>query len=128
MRWIVCCSAFLALSGCALNQERTAEPDLIENEVVTIQKEFAPQVWSDHKVLEINESQCADKGMVILSSLGFKDVVRSSHGAYVYGNYSNNRAAIKCTTVEGKTLVYAVVAGPNVEVVKRLRNEIVWQL
>ena len=49
-------------------------------------------------------------------------------GSYVYGNYINNRAAIKCTRVENKTFVYAVVAGPKVKIVERLRNEIIWKL
>ena len=128
MKWIICSLILLVVSGCAQNQAKTTEPNSSDIEVLTIQKEFAPQLWSDHKLLEIHESQCADKGVEILSSLGFIGVVKSSHGPYVYGNYSNNRAAIKCTTVQGKTLVYVVVAGPKVEIVEKFRNEIMWQL
>jgi len=97
-----------------------------EAEVVTIEKAVIPQVWSDHKILNISEEICAQKGVDILTALGFERIVMS--GSYVYGNYINNRAAIKCTRVENKTFVYAVVAGPKVKIVERLRNEIIWKL
>ena len=59
--------------------------------------------------------------------MSFIQVIKSSHGEYVYGNYSNNRAAIKCVSVGGQTFVYAIVAGPKKAVVEKLRNEIMWQ-
>ncbi|WP_339142794.1 hypothetical protein [Pseudoalteromonas galatheae] len=128
MKWIIFSSILMIVSGCAINQPRSIDQEPSISEVVTIQKEFPPQIWSDHKLLDISESKCANKSMEILSSLGFVGVVKSSHGEFVYENYSNNRAAIKCTRIEGKTFVYAVVAGPKVEVVQKLRNEIMWQL
>ena len=105
------------LVGCA------SHPEI---QTVTIQKEFAPHIWSDHKVLNGSVSSCAAKGKSILESLGFIHVVKN--GNYVYGNFSNNRAAIKCVSVSDSTFVYTAVAGPKVEVVRKLRNEIVWQL
>ncbi|MCG8669969.1 MAG: hypothetical protein MI867_11190 [Pseudomonadales bacterium] len=128
MKWIIYSSILIVVFGCTVNQPNSIEQEPGVNNVVTIQKEFPPQIWSDHKLLDISESKCADKSKEILSSLGFVGVVKSSHGEFVYGNYSNNRAAIKCIQVEGKTFVYAVVAGPKVEVVEKLRNEIMWQL
>ncbi|WP_221799299.1 hypothetical protein [Oceanobacter mangrovi] len=105
------------LTACASNKEI---------ETVTVQKEFSPHLWSDHKLLKTTSDLCATKGESILSSLGFSQVVRN--GTYVYGNFSNNRAAIKCVEVPEGTFVYAAVAGPKVEVVRSLRNEIFWQL
>lgn len=107
----------LVLSGCASNQEI---------KTITIQKEFAPNIWSGHKELKISVESCATKGVSILESLGFKNIVKN--GNYVYGNYSNNRAAVKCVSVANVTFVYAAVAGPKVELVEKLRNEIIWQL
>jgi hypothetical protein len=115
----------ILLGGCASNavKEHNHEKEI---EVHTIQKEFTPHVWSDHKILKISTEACAEKGTEILESLGFTQIVKN--GSYVYGNYSNNRAVIKCTSVGESTFVYAVVAGPKVKVVEKLRNEIVWQL
>ena len=133
MRFILIIIAFF-LVGCsstsALKQEpmHVIEHEMLrkEAEVVTIEKAVIPQVWSDHKILNISEEICAQKGVDILTTLGFERIVMS--GSYVYGNYINNRAAIKCTRVENKTFVYAVVAGPKVKIVERLRNEIIWKL
>ena len=133
MRFILIIIAFFVV-GCsstsALKQEsmHVIEDEMIrkEAEVVTIEKAVIPQVWSDHKILNISEEICAQKGVDILTTLGFERIVMS--GSYVYGNYINNRAAIKCTRVENKTFVYAVVAGPKVKIVERLRNEIIWKL
>ncbi len=122
MRLLALIVLSLLASGCASN---TAVQEPVE--VVTVQKEFPPQLWSDHKELGISTEACAEKGMQILNSLGFTQVVKSRHGEYLYGNYSNNRAAIKCITVKGQTLVYAIVAGPKKAVVEKLRNEIMWQ-
>lgn len=133
MRFILIIIAFFVV-GCsstsALKQEpmHVIEDEMLrkEAEVVTIEKAVIPQVWSDHKILNISEEICAQKGVDILTTLGFERIVMS--GSYVYGNYINNRAAIKCTRVENKTFVYAVVAGPKVKIVERLRNEIIWKL
>lgn len=127
MKWITSVVVLLIVSGCASNYQ-TQKPQAVEKlKVVTIQKDFPPQVWSDHKILTISEIECAKKGVQILSSLGFTQIVKSSHGQYMYGNYSSNRAAVKCLSAGGQTFMYAVVAGPEVDVVERLRNEIMWQ-
>ena len=105
------------LSACSSNKEI---------KTVTIQKEFAPHIWSDHKIFNGTIEMCSSKGKSILESLGFIHVVKNEN--YVYGNFSNNRATVKCVTVEGVTFVYAAVAGPKVELVEKLRNEIIWQL
>ena len=115
----------ILLSGCASNVAKETHQEK-EIEVRTIQKEFTPHIWSDHKILKVSTEVCAQKGTEILGSLGFNQIVKN--GSYVYGNYSNNRAVIKCTPVGKSTFVYAAVAGPKVEVVEKLRNEIVWQL
>ncbi|MBQ0730792.1 MAG: hypothetical protein KBT75_08840 [Oleispira antarctica] len=133
MRFILIVITFFVV-GCsstsALKQEpmHVIEHEMLrkEAEVVTIEKAVIPQVWSDHKILNISEEICAQKGVDILTTLGFEHIVMS--GSYVYGNYINNRAAIKCTRVENKTFVYAVVAGPKIKIVERLRNEIIWKL
>lgn len=124
---IIFLTLFIFLTGCSSipNDDSTKNIDKII-EVVTIEKEVIPQIWSDHKVLDISKDVCAQKAVDILTSLGFKSIVKNN--TYVYGNYINNRAAIKCTRVNNKTFVYAVVAGPKVKVVERLRNEIVWKL
>ena len=113
------------LGGCSSNAAKETNQEK-EIEVHTIQKEFTPQVWSGHKTLTIPVEKCAEKGVAILESLGFNQVVKN--GNYVYGNYSNNRAAIKCVAVDKNTFVYAAVAGTQVKIVEKLRNEIVWQL
>lgn len=69
---------------------------------------------------------CAVRAEGILTALGFRHVIK--HGTYVYGNFGHNRAAIKCVPAYGKTFVYTAVAGPEVRVVERLRNEIAWKL
>ena len=114
--------ASLAITGCT-SHTSVQKP----TEVVTLQKEFAPHIWSDHKELSISAAECADKGIEVLNSLGFVQIVNSSYGEYIYGNYSNNRAVIKCISVSGQTLVYSIVAGPKKALVEKLRNEIMWQ-
>ena len=116
MRILVTALALLT-SSCAT----TTEP-----ETVTLQKEFAPHLWSDHKQLNTSPDLCATKGQSILGSLGFTSIVRN--GYFVYGNFSSNRAVIKCVATDDGTFVYAAVAGPKVKIVEKLRNEIVWQL
>jgi hypothetical protein len=97
-----------------------------ENKTTAIANAVIPQIWSDHKILNISEEVCAKKGVDILTTLGFKHIVKN--GTYVYGNYINNRSAIKCTRLNDQTFVFVVVAGPVVTIVERLRNEIVWKL
>ena len=115
----------ILLGGCSSNAVRETQPEK-EIEVRTIQKEFTPHIWSDHKILKISAEKCAEKGTEILGSLGFTQIVKN--GNYVYGNYVSNRAAIKCVMVDNNTFVYAAVAGPQVKVAEKLRNEIVWKL
>lgn len=127
MKWIVSLAVLLIVTGCASSSPKQ-QPQAVEKlKVVTVQKEFPPQVWSNHKVLTISKFECAKKGVEILSSLGYTHIVKSSHGQYVYGNYSSSRVAVKCLSVEGQTFMYTVVAGAEVDVVERLRNEIMWQ-
>jgi uncharacterized protein YceK len=124
---IIFLTLFIFLTGCSSIPIDDSTKNIEKNiEVVTIEKDVIPQIWSDHKVLDISEDVCAQKAVDILTSLGFKSIVKNN--TYVYGNYINNRAAIKCARVNNKTFVYAVVAGPKVKVVERLRNEIVWKL
>lgn len=107
----------LVLGGCTSNKEI---------KTVTIQKEFAPHIWSDHKVFEGSLEMCSSKGKAILESLGFLHVVKN--GNFIYGNFSSNRAVVKCVSISESTFVYAAVAGPKVKLVEKLRNEIMWQL
>lgn len=107
----------ISLTGCATTEMA---------ETTLTQKELAPHVWSDHKILSSSVAACSLKGEAILESLGFSHVVRN--GNFVYGNFSSNRAAVKCVAVGETTFVYAAVAGPKVELVEKLRNEIIWQL
>ena len=95
-----------------------------ENSV--IENTSVPQLWSHHKLLDTDVSDCASNGLAILRSLQFTSIVRNEN--YVYGNFSNNRATIKCTELDGKTFVYTAVAGQDVEIVEKLRNRIAWQL
>lgn len=121
MKWMI--SVLLLFSFKSFSNE-----NMNDLEVITIEKEFPPQIWSDHKELAYSESICAKKGIEILGSLGFSEIIKSSHGNYIYGNFSNNRAAIKCVTVQNQTFAYVIVAGAKSVVVEKLRNEIFWQL
>ena len=117
----------ITLSGCASSPEKIPEEKVItKTKLVTVKKEYTPQLWSHHKALKETPEICAVKGVSILNSLGFKSVVKN--GNYVYGNFSNNRAAIKCVKVNKQTFVYTAVAGADVKLVEKLRNEISWKL
>ena len=97
----------------------------------TLVKTYTPHLWSDFKVLAIDPELCSMKGKNILESLSFKSISRNlkyDKAKYVYGNFNDNRASITCAKLEDKTFVYTSVAGPDVELVQKLRNEIVWQL
>lgn len=100
-------------------------------EVPEFTKTYTPHLWSDFKVLEIDAELCAMKGKNILESLSFKSISRNlkyDKAKYVYGKFNDNRASITCEKLDGKTFVYTSVAGPDVALVKKLRNEIVWKL
>lgn len=116
---------FILLGGCAVNGAKVTQQEKAV-EVRTVQKEVTPHVWSDHKILNVSAEACADKGKLILESLGFIQIVKN--GNYVYGNYNNNRAVVKCAPIDGGTFVYVVVAGSQVNAVENLRNEIVQKL
>ena len=88
-------------------------------------KSSPPQLWSDHKSLNIPIDVCSLKGYSTLKSLGFTNVVRN--GNYSYGNFNDNRAAVKCVEMNNGSFVYLAVAGPEKEVVEKLRNEISWK-
>ena len=92
---------------------------------VVVKKNSPPQLWSDHKRLDIPADVCALKGYSALKSLGFTNVVKN--GNYSYGNFNDNRAAVKCVEMNGGSFVYMAVAGPKNEVVEKLRNEIAWK-
>ncbi|WP_281561081.1 hypothetical protein [Thalassomonas sp. RHCl1] len=85
-----------------------------------------PQLWSHHKFLEISADECSNNALSILNELGFNSVIKNK--LYVYGNRNGNRAAIKCVNMGGNSFVYAAVAGADVTLVEKLRNEIAWKL
>ncbi len=85
-----------------------------------------PQLWSSHKLLEITADACGVKGYSALKSLGFSSVVKNKN--YVYGNYHDNRAAVKCVPMGSGSFIYLAVAGPTKEMVEKLRNEISWKM
>ncbi|MDO6568860.1 hypothetical protein Q4561_17440 [Alteromonas sp. 1_MG-2023] len=90
------------------------------------QNKSVPQLWSHHKLLEVNADECANKALSILKTLDFQSVVKNER--YVYGNLNGNRATIKCAEVANHSFVYTAVAGANVASVEKLRNEIAWKL
>ena len=85
-----------------------------------------PQLWSDHKQLEIPVGVCAERAFNVLNALGYSRVVRN--GNYSYGDFNGNRAAVKCVESRGSSFVYFAVAGPQRETVERLRNQIAQKL
>ena len=111
------------LSGCSSSQKTVTPPTTIVEHKIT--KSVTPHLWSGHKVLPESEALCAEKSKSILHSLGFKSVVQN--GSFTYGNFNDNRAALKCLTVAKQTFVYYAVAGPQVKLVETLRNEIAWK-
>lgn len=92
---------------------------------ISIKKSKPPQLWSEHKILHIAVDVCALKGYSALKSLGFTGVVQN--GNFSYGNFNDNRAAVKCVEMNGGSFVYLAVAGPEKKVVEKLRNEIAWK-
>lgn len=81
-----------------------------------------PQLWSHHKQMKISAEACSAKGHRALKVLGFASVVKN--GNYVYGNYLGNRAAVKCASLDKGSFLYLAVAGPDKDIVEKLRNEI----
>ena len=71
-------------------------------------------------------SLCALKGLSALKSLGFTSVVQNKN--FVYGNFHDNRAAVKCVPKGDASFVYLAVAGPDKAIVERLRNELSWKI
>lgn len=84
-----------------------------------------PQLWSHHKVLEMSAEQCSKKAILTLENLGFDSVVKN--GLYAYGNYIDNRAALKCVKMSQNSFIYVAVAGSDVKLVEKLRNQIAWR-
>ena len=85
-----------------------------------------PQLWSDHKLLAVPVGVCADRAFNVLNALGYSNVVKN--GDYSYGNFNENRAAVKCVEGSGGSFVYFAVAGSQRETVERLRNQIAQEL
>jgi ADP-dependent phosphofructokinase/glucokinase len=86
-------------------------------------KSAPPQLWSDQKYIAIPAADCAIKGEEILKSLNFTSVVRKDQAAY--GNFSSNRAALKCVDVPAGSYVFVAVAGVDKKEVETFRNKIV---
>ena len=78
-----------------------------------------PQLWSDHKQLDIPIGVCADRGFNVLQALGYSNVVKN--GNFSYGNYNENRAAVKCVENGAGSFIYFAVAGPKRDTVEQLR-------
>lgn len=119
----------LSFTGCATTPQAQIEPVIVTRtkiKTVTIKKEYTPQLWSSHKVLNESPEMCTDKDVSILNSFRFKSVVKNAN--YVHGNFNTNRAAIKCVNTVGKTFVYIAAAGEKVKLVEKLRNEIAWKM
>ena len=85
-----------------------------------------PQLWSDHKLLAVPVGVCADRAFNVLNALGYSNVVKN--GNYSYGDFNENRAAVKCVEGAGGSFVYFAVAGSQRETVERLRNQIAQKL
>jgi len=85
-----------------------------------------PQVWSDHKQLDVPVAVCAERAFNVLNALGYSQVVQN--GNYAYGNSNENRAAVKCVESAERSFVYFIVAGPKRETVEQLRNAIARKL
>jgi len=102
-----------------------------QQKVVELTKTYTPQLWTDFKVLDITPELCSLKGKDILESLSFKSIrsnLKYDKAKYTYGKFNNNQASITCAKLENSTFVYTSVAGPDAEIVERLRNEIVQKL
>lgn len=83
-----------------------------------------PQLWSHHKLLKMSAEKCSNKAISTLENLGFNSVVKND--LYAYGNYVGNRAALKCVKMSENSFIYIAVAGSDVNLVEKLRNQIAW--
>lgn len=114
----------------ALLSDSEPEPESVQK-VVEITKTYTPQLWTDFKILTIDAELCSLKGKNILESLSFKSIRRNlkyDKAKYVYGKFNNNQVSITCAKLEDRTFVYTSVAGPDADIVERLRNEIVQKI
>ncbi|MDP5143371.1 hypothetical protein ORJ00_11505 [Rheinheimera baltica] len=139
MQYVMCKASLLVstllLSACAVKPvavqpvEQTIAQDTapakVVNKTTYTSQPYTPKLWSGHKVLTLSAEQCAVKGKAVLETMQFGSVVQN--GNYVYGNYLQNRAAIKCVALDKGSFVYVAVAGQQKKAVEELRNEIVWQ-
>lgn len=106
------------------------EPDKNEEALPAVSS-TPPQLWTDFKVLGIDAELCSVKAESILNALSLKSVRRNlkyDKAKYVYGVFNDTQVSVTCAKLEDKTFVYTSVAGPNKEVVERLRNEVVQKL
>jgi len=85
-----------------------------------------PQLWSDHKSLNVSADVCSERAFTALRSLGFTEAVKKDN--FTYANHGQNRAAVKCVSIPDGSFVYFAVAGPDKASVEKLRNEIAWKL
>ena len=111
--WII---FILLLNGCAS----------ITSETNSKIKNQPPQLWSTHKELDVNVFLCAMKGLSALKALGFTSVVQNEN--FAYGNFHGNRAVVKCVSKGNHSFVYLAVAGPDKNIVEKLRNELSWKM
>ncbi len=105
--------------------------DESQDKIVELTNTYTPQLWTDFKILAIDAELCSLKGKDILESLSFKSIRRNlkyDKAKYTYGKFNNNQVSITCAKLEDQTFVYTSVAGPDAEIVERLRNEIVQKL
>ncbi len=116
MKYLVTFTILLFLSGCAVKGKS----------VLIVASKKPPQLWSHHKKLNISVTSCALKGYSALKSLGFTSVVQN--GNYSYGNFHDNRAAVKCVANNKGSFLYLMVAGPEQEIVEKLRNQLAWKM
>jgi len=84
-----------------------------------------PQLWSDHKSLNVSPEVCSATAYAALLSLGFTEIAKKD--SFTYANHGPNRAAVKCIPMQGGALVYFAVAGPDKTSVEKLRNQIAWK-
>lgn len=107
----------ITLGGCAAPGVQDAPTERRQSD--------PPQLWSDHKSLDVPVGSCAERAFNVLTALGFSGVVRN--GNYSYGNLDESRAAVKCVEMPKGSFVYFAVASPKKEKAEELRNRIAWK-
>jgi hypothetical protein len=105
------------LGGCVVSDVR--------NDAAERPSGTPPQLWSDHKSLDVPVEVCGEKGYNVLNALGFSNVVRN--GNYSYGNFDESRAAVKCVAMPTGSFVYFAVASADKAKAEELRNRIAWK-